>query len=85
MSFLTLREVVDSPADGTIYTISIAQSRKQRPGDQRARRELKLPAYIAKAFSGPAVYQKVDIDGNRLVYHVYDGENNVLDELVIEK
>ena len=68
---------VASPADGTIYTISIAQSGRKYP----------MPSadYVAERFNGVAVYPKVDIDGNRLVYRAHDMEGKVLDELIIEK
>jgi len=32
-----------------------------------------------------AVYQKLEIDGNRLTYRAYDIEGQVRDELIIEK
>jgi len=68
---------VATPAEGTIYTISIAQSG----------REYAMPPadYVAERFNGVAVYQKVAIDGNRLTYRAYDREGKVRDELVIEK
>jgi len=68
---------VASPAEGTIYTISIAQSGRKYP--------MPDADYVAERFNGIAVYQKVEIQGNRLVYRAYDIEGTVRDELVIEK
>ena len=68
---------VASPAEGTIYTISIAQSGRKRPMPEAG--------YVAQRFNGVAVYPKIEIDGNRLVYRAYDMEGNVRDELIIEK
>jgi Purple acid Phosphatase, N-terminal domain/Calcineurin-like phosphoesterase len=68
---------VESPADGTIYTISIGI----------AGRTYKLPdaKWVAKRSVGPAVYPRIEIDGNRLTYQAYGMDGEVLDELVIEK
>ncbi len=71
-----LQPVADA-ADGTIYTISIAQSGRRYP--------LPEAEYIAKRFTGVAVYPKIDVDGSRLVYRAYDIDGKVLDELIIEK
>ena len=68
---------VATPAEGTVYTISIAQSGRSRP----------MPAadYAAKRFTGVAVYPHIAIDGRRLVYRAYDIDGAVRDELIIEK
>ena len=68
---------VESPADGTIYTICIGI-----PG-----RTHSLPdaEWVAKRIVGPAVYPRVTIDGNRLTYRAYGKDGEILDELVIEK
>ncbi len=71
---------VASPADGTIHLISLATT-----GHQWKRKMPEIPDYIVKVMSGGPWYQKFDIDGNRLVFHTYDTDGNVLDELSIEK
>ncbi|MCP4640358.1 MAG: metallophosphoesterase [bacterium] len=68
---------VASPADGTIYTISIAQSGRKYPQPKAD--------WVEERFTGTACYPKVDIDGNRMTYRAYDIDGKVLDELVIEK
>ncbi len=68
---------VASPADGTIYLISVGL-----PGRQRPR---KLPGHVEKYMSGGPWYQKLDVDGNKLVYRAYDADGNVCDEFKIEK
>ena len=68
---------VASPAEGTIYTISIAQSARTYP--------MPKAAYVDERFNGVAVYQKLDIDGNRLTYRAYDIDGQVRDELIIQK
>jgi len=68
---------VESPADGTIYLISVGL-----PGRERPR---KVPEYVEKYMSGGPWYQKFDIDGNRLVYRAYDTDGKVCDEMTIRK
>jgi hypothetical protein len=70
-------QLMDSPSDGTVYIISVAV-----PGRERPRR---LPGFVEKYMSGGPWYQKLDIDGNRLVYRAYDADGKVCDEFVIEK
>ncbi len=65
------------PSEGTIHTISIAQSSHAYP--------MPPAEHVAKRFNGTAVYQKVEIDGKRLVYGAYDADGKRHDELVIEK
>ena len=68
---------VASPADGTIYLISVAVPGRRRPRE--------LPAFAEKYKSGGPWYQTFDIDGKRLVYRAYDKAGKVFDELTIEK
>lgn len=70
-------EPVASPAEGTIYTISIAQQGRVYP--------MPPADYVEKRFNGKAVYPKVTVDGNRMTYRAYGLDGNVLDELVVEK
>jgi len=70
-------QVVGSPADGTIYLISVGL-----PGRERPR---KLPGFVEKYMSGGPWYQKIDIDRNRLAYRAYDIDGKACDEFVIEK
>jgi len=74
---MKIGRAVESPADGTIYIISVGL-----PGRERPR---KVPEYVEKYMSGGPWYQKLDIDGNRLVYRAYDTEGKVCDEMVVEK
>lgn len=67
-----------SPADGTIYLITVAV-----PGRTRT---LPKPDYAAVVeLSGLPLYQMFTINGNRLVTRSCDLEGNIRDELVIEK
>ena len=68
---------VESPADGTIYIISVGL-----PGRERPR---KVPDYVEKYMSGGPWYQKLDINGKQLVYRTYDEDARVCDEMIIEK
>ncbi|MBN1346571.1 MAG: metallophosphoesterase family protein [Phycisphaerae bacterium] len=68
---------VASPADGTIYVISLGIPDRQRPR--------KLPDFAVKYMSGGPWCQKFDVAGKRLVYRVYDMAGKVCDELVIRK
>ncbi|MBX3178908.1 MAG: metallophosphoesterase family protein [Candidatus Hydrogenedentes bacterium] len=70
-------EVVQDPADGTIYIVSIAIPNRERPAPE--------VDYIEKALSGIPLYQTVHIDGKKLTYEARDAEGAVHDALVIEK
>lgn len=70
-------KVVDSPADGTIYihTVGVASGDVTEGSTEIA----------AKWIDQGQLYQKFDIDGNRLQYKTYDIEGRVRDAFVIEK
>jgi hypothetical protein len=68
---------IGSPADGTIYVVSIAIPGRSHP--------MPKADYSAVAFSGEALYQLLDVAGNRLEYRVFDAEGKVRDKMVIEK
>lgn len=71
-------KIVASPAEGTIYMISVAVPRRGGTPLQ--------PEYAAAVDqSGLPMYQWFSIDGNRLVSRAYDIEGAVCDELIIEK
>jgi len=69
---------VGSPAEGTVYVLSVSGTKFYDQGD--------LP-YIEVGMTNVATYQVLDIqiDGNRLVYRAYDVDGNKRDELIIEK
>jgi hypothetical protein len=71
------QRVVESPADGTIYLISIAIPDHNRSADR--------PDYAEVLFSGEQLYQKIDIQGNQLSYTAYNRDDQVRDEFVIVK
>ncbi|MFV2069618.1 MAG: fibronectin type III domain-containing protein [Pirellulales bacterium] len=73
-------QAVDAPADGTIYLVSLATSGHVWKGKMPA-----LPSFVEKVNTGGLWYQKIDIDGNRLVYRAHDADGKVFDEFVIEK
>ncbi len=70
-------EVVDSPAEGTIYlhTVGVASNDRTTGSTDIA----------AKWIDRGQLYQKFDIDGNRLHFRTFDIDGNVLDEFVLEK
>ncbi len=69
---------VNSPAEGTIYMVTVAV-----PGRSR---ELPKPDYAAVLqLGGQPLYQVFTINGNRLVTRSCDVDGNVRDELVVEK
>ena len=70
-------QLVDSPADGTIYIISVGLPGRERPRV--------MPGFVEKYMSGGPWYQKIDIDGSRLVFRAYDADGKVCDELVVDK
>lgn len=70
---------VDSPAQGTIYMITIAQ--RGREGELRSK-----PDYAEVAFlPGSPFYQTFAIDGNRLITRCCSMDGSVKDEVVIQK
>jgi hypothetical protein len=68
---------VASPAEGTVYVVSIAIP-DEEPG-------LVQPDYAAVMLNGVQLYQTFDIDGGRLLFRAYDIQGRVHDELIIEK
>ncbi len=70
-------KVVASPAEGTIYVISIGLEDNDRPRE--------TPEYAEKVLSGPGLYHTVRIDGNRLEFKALDKNDTLHDELVIQK
>lgn len=69
---------VESPAEGTIYVVSVSGTKfyEQEPHD-----------YSAVQFANVPTYQVLDISVNpdRLTYRAYDLQDNIKDELIIEK
>ncbi len=68
---------VETPAEGTIYLVSLGTKGHHRPRD--------VPDHFAKYLSGGPWYVKFDIDGNRLTLRAHGQDGTVHDELVIEK
>ena len=69
---------VSSPKDGTVYIVSVSGTKMydQDPRD-----------YTEFGMTNTSTFQVLDvhISGNRLIYRAYDIDNNLKDELVIEK
>lgn len=69
---------VASPKEGTVYIVSVSGTKmyEQDPRD-----------YTEFGMTNTATFQVLDIQisGNRLVYRAYDIDNNLKDELIIEK
>lgn len=74
---LFAEKIVDSPAKGTIYTISISipSEHKYWPNED----------YAAARFQSGPVYQHLRINGNELTYRCLDTAGKVKDELKIVK
>ena len=66
-----------SPAEGTIYLVSIALP------DQNG--HMPEADYIEKAITGIGLYQTVQIDGNRMTLEARDNTGKILDAIAIEK
>ena len=69
-------QVMDSPADGPIYILSVAGTKMYEQEDA---------PYVAKRFTDTSTYQVIDIDGGRLEYTAYDIDGQVMDAFTIEK
>ncbi|MEN1943121.1 metallophosphoesterase family protein [Luteimonas sp. MJ293] len=69
-------EVVDSPADGPVYIMSVSGSKMYEQTDA---------PYVARRFTDIATYQVIDIDGGTLEYRSYDVEGTLMDEFTIQK
>jgi hypothetical protein len=69
---------VDTPKEGTIYVVSVSGTKYYK---------LDKHDYAAVSFPDTQTYQVIDIATNpdRLTYRAYDSQNNVKDELTIEK
>ena len=69
---------VDSPAEGTVYMVTVAVPSRVRT--------LPKPSYAVVAeHSGLPLYQIFTVNGNRLVTRSCDVDGNIHDELVVEK
>jgi hypothetical protein len=70
-------KAVASPAEGTIYTMSISIPGKQErwPDEE----------YAVKRYKDGPLYQHIAIKGNTLSYKCFDPEGNLKDELTIQK
>jgi hypothetical protein len=68
---------VASPAEGTIYVISI--------GIPNRKGEMPPREYVDVRFSDEMLYQTFDISEKKLVYRAYNIDNQIRDELVIKK
>ena len=69
-------EVVDSPAEGPVYIMSVSGTKMYEQVDA---------PYVAKRFTDIATWQVIDIDGGRLEYRSWDVGGTLMDEFVIEK
>lgn len=71
-------ERVDSPAEGTLYVVSVSGTKMYDLGEFD---------YADKAFADTSTYQAIDIEiaGNRLVYKAHDMDGKCVDEVIIEK
>ena len=69
-------QVVDSPAEGPVYIMSVSGTKMYEQSDA---------PYIARRFTDIATYQVIDIDGDRLDYRAYTVDGTVMDEFRIEK
>jgi len=69
---------VGSPAEGTIYIVSVAGTKMYDQGDFD---------YTEFGMTNVSTYQVLDlrIDGDKLTYKSYDLEGKLRDEFVIEK
>jgi acid phosphatase type 7 len=70
-------EIMDSPAEGTIYLVSIAIP-------SRSGRLARAP-YIEKALSGIPLYHNVEIDGTRMTLEARDADGKIHDSVTIDK
>ncbi|MCP5064225.1 MAG: metallophosphoesterase family protein [Ignavibacteriae bacterium] len=68
---------VKDPADGTIYVISIAVPNKDRPMSEEK--------FVDVRFAGEHLYQKIDINGDELLFNAYNIDGKVLDSFKINK
>jgi hypothetical protein len=70
-------KVVGSPAEGTIYLMSVGTTGKNK--------DMKPAEYAARQFGADHLYQHVEIDGNTLRYRTYGADGEVKDSLLIQK
>lgn len=74
---LNAGKLVESPAEGTLYLMSIGTTGKNQ--------EMKEAPYAAFQFGGDHLYQHVEINGKSLNYTAYNLEGRPVDHLVINK
>jgi len=71
------QKVVSKPSDGTIYIISI--------GIPSHKFEMPESDFVEVGYTGEALYQTFDIDGNKLRYRSYNLAGKIIDEMSIVK
>jgi hypothetical protein len=71
--------VAKSFDEGTVYITSLGLE------GRKISRQIQTPDYVEKFMTGGPWYQKIDIDGDRIVYHAYDAAGTVCDELTIDR
>ncbi len=71
-------EVVATPAEGTVYIVSVSGTKMYDQDD---------PDYEAFGMTNVSTYQTLDIriSGNQMLYRAYDIDGNLRDEFVIDK
>ena len=74
---LNAGEIVASPAEGTIYLMSVGTTGKNK--------EMKPAEYAEVQFGADHLYQHVEIDGTTLRYTSYDVDGRLVDSLEISK
>ena len=70
-------KVVESPAEGTVYLMSVGTTGKNK--------EMKPADYAEVQFGADHLYQHVEIDGSTLRYTSYGVDGEVKDSLLIQK
>ena len=68
---------VASPAEGTIYLVSVGIPSRDWSGE--------APPYADVIFSGPALYQTLRLDGNTLELRTFSADGEERDRLSITK
>src|SRR5690606_7540105 len=70
-------EIAASPAEGTIYLMSVGTTGKNK--------EMKPADYAQVQFGADHLYQHIEINGKRLRYMSYDRTGSLVDSLTIVK
>ncbi len=70
--------IARSLGEGTVYVTSLGTA------GRKIDREIPVPDYVRRVTTGGPWYQKIDVQGDRILYRAYEENGELIDEMVLE-